>query len=363
MLYHLLVPLSDIDALSFFNVFRYITFRAAYAAVTSLLLSFLLGPSVVRWLRHMQVVQRVRKDGPESHMVKEGTPTMGGVLIVTAIAVPTALWADIANRYVQLALLTTIWLGVLGFVDDYLHIIRKEPKGLLGRYKLLGQIALGLIVGLVLIFDPADPILATRTNIPFLKELMIDLGPLFLPFVVLVITGCSNAVNLTDGLDGLASGLVAFAAVAFGGIAYLTGHAGFSEYLNIPYIAGVGELTVYAATVLGAAIGFLWWNSPPASVFMGDTGSLSLGGSLAIIAVLIKRELLLVLVGGVFVAEALSVMIQVISFKTRGRRVFRMAPLHHHFELGGWPESKVVIRLWIIGALLSLLSLSTLKLQ
>jgi len=363
MLYHLLVPLSDIDALSFFNVFRYITFRSAYAAVTSLLLSFLLGPAVVRWLRHLQVVQRVRKDGPQTHMVKEGTPTMGGVLIVAAVVVPTALWADVSNRYVQLALLTTLWLGVLGFVDDYLHIIRREPKGLLGRYKLAAQLILGLIIGLVLVLDPPEPALATRTNVPFLKEVVINFGPFFIPFVMLVITGSSNAVNLTDGLDGLAAGLTAFAAVAFGGIAYLTGHARFSEYLNIPYLAGAGELTIFAATLLGASLGFLWWNCPPASVFMGDTGSLSLGGSLAIIAVLIKRELLLFLVGGVFVLEAVSVMLQVISFKTRGRRIFRMAPIHHHFELSGWAESKVVVRLWIIGALLSLLSLSTLKLQ
>lgn len=363
MLYYLLYPLHEIEALSFFNVFRYITFRAAYAAVTSLALCFILGPVVVRWLRHMQVVQKIRKDGPETHYAKEGTPTMGGVLIVAAIVLPTFLWADIMNRYVQLALLVTLWLGMLGFIDDYLHIIRRAPKGLLGRYKLFGQILLGLIVGLVLVLDPADPALTTRTNVPLVKDLMIDLGIFFVPFVILVLTGSSNAVNLTDGLDGLAAGLVAFAAVAFGGIAYLTGHARFSEYLNITYIAGTGELTVFAATVIGAAVGFLWWNCTPAGVFMGDTGSLALGGSLAIIAVLIKRELLLVLVGGVFVLEAVSVMLQVISFKTRGRRIFRMAPIHHHFELMGWAEPKVVVRLWIIGALLSLLSLSTLKLQ
>jgi phospho-N-acetylmuramoyl-pentapeptide-transferase len=279
------------------------------------------------------------------------------------VVIPTLLWADLSNRYVQLALLVTVWLGVLGFIDDYLHIIRRAPKGLLGRYKLLAQITLGLVVGIALVADPLNPDMARRTNVPFLKDVMINLGPFYIPFVILVLTGSSNAVNLTDGLDGLASGLVAFAAVAFGGIAYLTGHARFSEYLNIPFIPGVGELTVFAATIVGASLGFLWWNSPPASVFMGDTGSLSLGGSLAIIAILIKRELLLVLVGGVFVAEALSVMLQVASYKTRGRRIFRMAPLHHHFELGGWKESKVVVRLWIIGALLSLLSLSTLKLQ
>ena len=363
MLYYFLYPLHEIDALSFLNVFRYITFRAAYAAVTSLAVCFILGPAVVGWLRRLQVTQTIRKDGPETHLAKQGTPTMGGVLIVTAIVVPTLLWADLSNRYVQLALLVTLWLGVLGFVDDYLHIIRRAPKGLLGRYKLAAQVLLGLVVGLVLVLDPLDPAMATRTNVPFMKEVFLNFGLLFVPFVILVLTGSSNAVNLTDGLDGLASGLTAFAAVAFGGIAYLTGHARFSEYLNIPYIAGAGELTIFAATVVGAALGFLWWNCTPAGVFMGDTGSLSLGGSLAILAILIKRELLLVLVGGVFVLEAVSVMIQVVSFKTWGRRVFRMAPIHHHFELMGWPEPKVVVRLWIVGALLSLLSLSTLKLQ
>jgi len=363
VLYHLLYPLHEIEGLSFLNIFRYITFRSAYAAVTSLAVCFLFGPAVVAWLRRFQIVQTIRRDGPETHLAKEGTPTMGGVLIVAAIVIPTFLWADLTNRYVQLSLLVTLWLGALGFIDDYLHIIRRAPKGLLGRYKLAAQVLLGLVVGLVLVLDPLEPAMTRQTNVPFLKDVMLNLGPFFVPFVILVLTGSSNAVNLTDGLDGLATGLVAFAAVAFGGIAYLTGHAGFSEYLNIPYIAGVGELTVFAATVIGAAIGFLWWNAPPASVFMGDTGSLSLGGSLAIVAILIKRELLLVLVGGVFVAEALSVMLQVVSYKTRGRRIFRMAPLHHHFELMGWAESKVVVRLWIVGALLSLLSLSTLKLQ
>jgi len=317
----------------------------------------------VRWLRRLQITQTIRKDGPETHLAKQGTPTMGGVLIVTAVAIPTLLWADLSNRYVQLALLVSLWLGVLGFADDYLHVIRRAPKGLLGRYKLAAQVLLGLVVGLILVLDPLEPAMATRTNVPFVKEVFLNFGPLFVPFVILVLTGSSNAVNLTDGLDGLASGLTAFAAVAFGGIAYLTGHARFSEYLNIPYIAGAGELTIFAATVFGAALGFLWWNCTPAGVFMGDTGSLSLGGSLAIVAILIKRELLLVLVGGVFVLEAVSVMIQVVSFKTRGRRVFKMAPIHHHFELMGWPEPKVVVRLWIVGALLSLLSLSTLKLQ
>jgi len=363
MLYHLIYPLHTIDGLSFLNVFRYITFRAAYAAVTSLVLSFLLGPVVIRWLRNQQVLQRVREDGPATHLKKQGTPTMGGILIVASIVVPTLLWADLGNRYVQLAVLSTLWLGLLGFIDDYLLVIRRLRKGMLGRYKLLGQLSLGALIGAVLVFAPLESGLATQTNIPFVKGVMLNLGFFYIPFVALVITGTSNAVNLTDGLDGLASGLAAFAAAAFGGIAYLTGHATFASYLNIPYLAGSGELTVFCATLMGAAVGFLWWNCSPAAVFMGDTGSLALGGCLAIVAVLIKRELLLALVGGVFVMEALSVMMQVASFKMHGRRVFRMAPLHHHFELVGWTEQKVVVRFWIAGALLALLSLSTLKLQ
>lgn len=363
MLYELLVPLSDIEALSFFNVFRYITFRAAYAAVTSLVLCFLMGPVVIRWLRRRQALQRIRDDGPASHQQKAGTPTMGGILIVTAIVVPTLLWADLHNRYVQLAVLSAVWLGAIGFLDDWLLVFRSQRQGLLGRYKLLAQIALGVAVAGTLVFLPLEPEIRTQTNVPFFKDLMLDLGPFYIPFVILVITGSSNAVNLSDGLDGLAAGLAAFAATAFGGMAYLSGHAAFANYLNIPHLAGVGELTVFCATLVGAAVGFLWWNCSPAAVFMGDTGSLSLGGCLAIVAVLIKRELLLFLVGGVFVIEALSVMLQVASYKTRGRRIFRMAPIHHHFELGGWAEQKVVVRFWIVGALLALLSLSTLKLQ
>jgi phospho-N-acetylmuramoyl-pentapeptide-transferase len=288
---------------------------------------------------------------------------MGGILIVGAIVIPTLLWANLANRYVWLVLLSTVWLGALGFLDDYLHVVRKEPKGLLGRYKLLGQIALGLIVGSVLAFAPRDPVVATLTNVPFLKDRYLDFGFLYVPFVVLVITASSNAVNLTDGLDGLAIGMVAIAGLAFAGLAYLSGNVRFSDYLNILYLDGTGELAVVCAALVGASLGFLWFNCHPADVFMGDTGALALGGTLGTLAVLVKREFLLVVIGGMFVAEAVSVILQVVSFKLRGKRIFRMAPLHHHFELTGWPEPRVVVRFWIIASLLALLSVSTLKLQ
>ncbi len=361
MLYHLLYPLSEY--FSGFNVFRYLTFRSAYAAVTALVLCFVLGPWLIRRLRAWRVGQQVRSDGPQRHLAKAGTPTMGGLLILTAIVVPTLLWADLTNLQIQLVLVVTVLLGVLGFLDDYLHVVRKQPKGLLGRYKLLVQFAAGLLVGLTIRWALPYGDLTTRTAVPFLKETFLSLGALYAPFVALVVMGASNAVNLSDGLDGLAIGMVVPAASAFGALAYVSGHAGFSQYLNIPFLQGAGELTVFCSAFVGAGLGFLWFNAHPAEVFMGDTGSLALGGALGAVAVLIKRELLLVIVGGLFVAEALSVIIQVAVFKATGRRVFRMAPLHHHFELGNWPESKVVIRFWIVSILLALVTLSTLKLQ
>jgi phospho-N-acetylmuramoyl-pentapeptide-transferase len=282
---------------------------------------------------------------------------------VAAIVIPTLIWGNFHSRPVWLALLATVWLGALGFLDDYLRVVKGYPKGLLGRYKLVGQIVLGAIIGLALVLWPEPGLSPTTTHVPFLKFRYVDFGVLFVPFVILVVTASSNAVNLTDGLDGLASGLVAIAALAFAGMCYVSGHIKFSGYLNITYLPQAGELTVFCAAVLGAALGFLWYNCHPADVFMGDTGSLSLGGALAAVAVLIKREFWLVLVGGVFVAEALSVILQVASFKLRGRRILRMSPLHHHFELGGWAESRVVLRFYIVGALLALLSLSTFKLQ
>jgi phospho-N-acetylmuramoyl-pentapeptide-transferase len=363
MFYEWIYPLRDLPGLGFLNVFRYITLRAAYAAVTSLLVCYLLGPAMIAWLRRVKLGQRIRAEGPQAHLSKAGTPTMGGLLVVTAIVVPTLLWGNFHSRPMWLALLATVWLGGLGFLDDYLRVVKGFPKGLLGRYKLAGQVLIGLVVGLVLVAWPEPGLPATTTHIPFLKFRYLDFGLLFVPFVILVITASSNAVNLTDGLDGLASGLVAVAALAFAGMCYVTGHARISEYLNITTLPYSGELAVFCAAVLGAALGFLWYNCHPADVFMGDTGSLALGGALGVVAVLIKREFWLVLVGGVFVAEALSVMIQVASFKLWGRRVFRMAPLHHHFELLGWAESRVVLRFYIVGVLLALLSLSTFKLQ
>jgi phospho-N-acetylmuramoyl-pentapeptide-transferase len=365
--YEYIYPLHNLPGLSLLNVFRYITFRSAYAAITALLVCFVAGPPMIAWLRHVKLGQKVRADGPQSHLSKTGTPTMGGLLILAAIVVPTLLWGNLHSRSVWLALLSTVWLGGIGLLDDYLRVVRGHPHGLLGRWKIVGQVVVGAAIGIILIVWPEKGLPlglpATTTHVPFLKYQFIDFGWLFVPFVIFFITGFSNAVNLTDGLDGLASGLVAIAALTFAGMCYVSGHAKFSEYLNLTHLAYSGELTVFCASVLGAALGFLWYNCHPADVFMGDTGSLALGGALGTVAVLIKREFWLVLVGGVFVAETLSVIIQVVSFKLRGRRVFRMSPLHHHFELGGWAESRVVLRFYIVGALLALLSLSTLKLQ
>jgi phospho-N-acetylmuramoyl-pentapeptide-transferase len=313
---------------------------------------------------HFQIGETIRSDGPENHSVKAGTPTMGGVIIIIASVLPTLLWADITNSYVIIGVITMLFLGMIGFIDDYLKLISpKSKKGLIGRYKLIAQIIFGLLVGLYLYFNPLDPTNATKITIPFFKNVLPSLGLFFIPFVALVITGSSNAVNLTDGLDGLAIGTTLFPIMAFGALCYLSGHSEFSEYLNILYLPGIGELTVFAASIVGAGLGFLWFNTHPAEIFMGDTGSLALGGALGTIAVLSKNELLLIIVGGVFVAEALSVIIQVVSYKTRGKRVFKMAPLHHHFEKLGWPESKIVVRFWIIGAMLALVTLSTLKLR
>ncbi len=363
MFHEWLYPLHTVQGLSFLNLFKYITVRSAMAAVLALLISFVLGPPMIAWLRRVKLGQKVREEGPQSHYVKAGTPTMGGLLILVAIVVPVLLCGNFHNKQVWLALGTTVWLGGLGFLDDWLRVVKKLPKGLLGRYKLVGQFTIGVIVGACVLAWPDPNAGPTLTHVPFMKSYYVDLGLLFIPFVILVITGASNAVNLTDGLDGLASGLVAIAAIAFAGMCYLTGHMRFSEYLNTGYLPFAGELTVFCAAVLGASLGFLWYNSHPADVFMGDTGSLMLGGALGVVAVLIKREFWLVMVGGVFVAEALSVMLQVTSFKLTGKRILRMSPLHHHFELIGWPESRVVLRFYIAGALLALLSLSTFKLQ
>ncbi|RMF58498.1 MAG: phospho-N-acetylmuramoyl-pentapeptide-transferase [Calditrichaeota bacterium] len=354
-----------------FNVFRYITVRAALAAITALILSMFIGPIIIRLLKKHQIGEEIRHDGPKEHQAKRGTPTMGGLIILGSVIVSVLLWAKLMNFYIQLIFLATIWMGLVGFLDDYLKVIKKFKKGLIGRYKLVGQISLSLIIGSAIYFNPAFQEFGLNdiTSVPFFKNLEIDFGILYIPLVIFVITGTSNAVNLTDGLDGLAAGLIAIAMLAFAGISYVTGNVKFSDYLNIIYLPGSGELTVYCLAIVGAAMGFLWYNTYPAEVFMGDTGSLALGSTLGTVAVLIKKEILLVLIGGMFVAETLSVIIQTSYFKyTRkkygeGKRIFRMAPLHHHFELKGWPEPKVVVRFWIIGILLALLSLTTFKVR
>jgi len=363
MFYHLLYPLSEYW--SILNVFKYITFRSSYATVTALLISFIFGNLVIRKLEALQIGETIDTDGPEHHQKKAGTPTMGGVLVLASIIIPTLLWADLTNRYVQLALMGTVWMGSIGFVDDYLKVVKKRPKGMIGRFKLAGQISYGLVLGSILVFGGGENgSILTSTSVPFFKDALINWGWLYIPLVILVVTGASNAVNLADGLDGLAIGLSALAFAGFAVIAYLSGHSGFAEYLNLLYLPQVGELTVYCAAVVGAGIGFLWFNAHPARIFMGDTGSLALGGALGTVAILVKKEFLLVVIGGMFVAEAVSVMLQVTWFRrTGGKRLFRMAPLHHHFELTGWSETQVVVRFWIIGILLLLLGMSSIKLQ
>jgi phospho-N-acetylmuramoyl-pentapeptide-transferase len=368
MIYYLLYPLS-IDH-SLLNVFRYITFRSAYAAVTSLLIAFIIGPWLIRKITALQIRETIRDNGPAAHQKKIGTPTMGGIIILIAVLVPTVLWARLDNAYVFIVLLVTVWMGVVGFVDDYFKVVKKMKSGLIARYKMIWQVLLGLIVGVIILKWPmyGHP-MATITTVPFLKNATIDWGWLYIPVVVFVITATSNAVNLTDGLDGLAIGLSAIAFMAFGGMAYVSGNANFARYLMIPYLDGSGELFVFCAAMIGACLGFLWYNANPALIFMGDVGSLPLGAALGATALLIKKELLLVAVGAVFIGEALSVILQVGYFKwTRmrygeGRRIFKMAPLHHHFELSGWPENKIVSRFWILGILFALLSLSTFKLR
>ncbi|UCD38120.1 MAG: phospho-N-acetylmuramoyl-pentapeptide-transferase [Fidelibacterota bacterium] len=365
MLYHLLFPLRD--WFSGFNLIRYITFRGAAAAVLALLITFWIGPALIRWLSRMQISEVIRTTGPATHVSKKGTPTMGGAIILIAVLVPTLLFARLEQTYVMIAILALVWMGLIGLLDDYLKDIRKLPAGLIARYKLAGQICLGLIIGCWLYFWPANAEIRSSIGLPFVANGSLNLGVFYIPLVVIVITGFSNAVNLTDGLDGLATGLMGIAVLAFGAIAYVMGRVDFSDWLNIFYLPGTGELFIFAMALLGACMGFLWFNARPAEVFMGDTGSLAMGAALGAMAVILKQEILLLIIGGMFVAEALSVIIQVSYFKLskrmtgEGKRVFRMAPLHHHFELRGWPESRVVIRFWIMGILLALLSLSTFK--
>lgn len=359
MLYHLVYPLSKV--FSGFNVFKYITFRSAGAVLTALILSFIFGKRVIAWLRRLKVGQYVRDDGPKTHLSKQGTPTMGGVLIIIALAVTTLLWSDLTNKYVWVVLFATLAFGGIGFWDDYLKVVKKRSKGLNVKQKFGLQIIASIMIG-VFLYHPGDPY-STHLSVPFMKQLFINLGWFYIPFVAIVIIGSSNAVNLTDGLDGLAAGLVGIAATANAVIVYLGGNKIIADYLKILYIPGSGELVIFCGALLGASLGFLWYNAHPAEVFMGDVGSLSLGAALGTLAVVTKHELILVVVGGIFVVETISVALQVASYKLTGKRIFRMAPIHHHFEQTGWPESKVIVRFWIVGIILALVSLSSLKLR
>ncbi len=380
ILYEFLYPLNRYwSPLRVLNVFQYITFRTAYASITALLISLLLGPWLITRLREFQIGQHIREEGPKSHQKKAGTPTMGGLLIVVSIMIPTLPWTNLRNRIVRKLLLSTMAYAAVGFADDYIKIVKKRSLGLTPREKLGFQILTGLSIGFILLYwmNLSTRIYSTKLNVPFFKTFVPDLlidrlfstpfwffGYLpFLAFVALFITFASNAVNLTDGLDGLAIGCTLIASAALTALTYITGHRVLSDYLDIQFLPDVAELTIFCGSMVGASLGFLWYNAHPAEVFMGDVGSLALGGAIGTLSVIIKQELLLVFIGGVFVAEALSVMIQVISFKSRGKRVFRMAPLHHHFELSGWSESKIIIRFWIASLILALFSLSTLKLR
>jgi len=361
MFYYLLYALHD--RIGAFNVFRYITFRTALATLTALLLSLLLGPGLIARLRHSQIGQEIREEGPSSHQAKKGTPTMGGLLIILATVLPTLLWADPRNVFVWVAVAATVLFGAIGFADDWLKVVQRRNLGLRARSKFGLQVGIALVLGGFLLWLAHEGVFSTNLSVPFFKNFRPQLGWLFPLFVVLVLTSSSNAVNLTDGLDGLAIGSLLVAWGTFTILSYASGNAVVADYLGIANVKGVGEISVFCGAVTGASLGFLWFNSHPADVFMGDVGSMAMGGALGTVALLIKQEVLLVLVGGLFVVEAASVILQVGSFKLRGKRIFRMSPLHHHFELSGWSETKVVIRFWILAILFSLLALATLKLR
>jgi phospho-N-acetylmuramoyl-pentapeptide-transferase len=362
MLYNLLVPFAE--QISALNLFRYITFRTGGAIITALIISFVLGPAIINWLKRIQGKgQPIRDDGPQEHLAhKQGTPTMGGFLILVAVISSTLLWADLTNHYVWAVIIVTLGFGAVGAADDFLKLTRRSSRGVSGKAKLAAEIGISLAV-ILWIMDIAPPDLATGLTIPFFKDILFDLGWMFAPLAVFVVVGASNAVNLTDGLDGLAIVPVMIAFACFGLIAYLVGNTVFSNYLQLHYVMGSGELTVFCGALVGAGLGFLWFNAPPAMVFMGDTGSLSMGGALGALSVITKHELVLAIIGGLFVIETISVIVQVGSFKLTGRRIFRMAPLHHHFEQKGWAEPTIVIRFWIIATILALAGLATLKLR
>ena len=360
----MLVWLSELLAkhFHFFHVVQYLTLRAILGTITALMVALFVGPIMIRWLSRSHFGQVVRNDGPQSHLSKAGTPTMGGALVLVAITLSTLLWSDLSNRYVWLVLLVTLGFGMIGWMDDYLKLFLKHSRGLPSRYKFLFQTVLGLSAACYLYFTAATPA-ATDLVVPFFKDLAVPLGAGFIVFVWLVIVGSSNAVNLTDGLDGLAILPVVMVAAALGVFAYVSGNINFAKYLAIPYVPGSGEVIVFCGALVGAGLGFLWFNTYPAQVFMGDVGALSLGAALGLIAVIVRQELVLVVMGGIFVLETVSVILQVASFKLTGKRIFRMAPIHHHFELKGWPEPRVIVRFWIISFVLVLCGLATLKLR
>lgn len=360
MLYNILYNLHDL--FSPLNVFRYITFRTTLAILTAMFLSFILGPWIIRRLKRLSMTQQIRDDGPKGHIGKAGTPTMGGILIILCILISIFLWGDLGNIYIWVMISALVGFGIIGFIDDYLKIARKSHRGLRAYQKFGLQIVLALIIGVFLYMNPKDPY-ADVLSVPFFKKWLFDFGWLYVPFSLIVIVGSSNAVNLTDGIDGLAIGLVAVAVLANAVLVYISGNKVLAEYLQVLYLPYTGELTVFCGAMFGASLGFLWFNSYPADVFMGDVGSLGLGGALGTLAIITKHEIVLVVVGGIFVIETISVILQVASFRLTGRRLFKMAPIHHHFELKGWPEPKVIIRFWIIGIMLALLSLATLKVR
>ncbi len=369
MLYYLLEYLNKTFNPPGLDMVKYLTFRSAVAAITGLFMAFYFGPMIIKKLQEHQIGEKIKDFGPKSHLSKAGTPTMGGLIVLVCVFIPVLLWGDLKSTYVWLLLLGTMLLGGVGFLDDYLKVVKKMRNGLIARYKLVGQVSVGLIVGVVLYFSPEFNDVQGLTTIPFFKDLNLDLQYLYIPAVIFIITATSNAVNLTDGLDGLAIGLTIIAMLALGLISYVSGNMIYSDYLNIIYLQGSGELTVFIAALIGAGLGFLWYNFYPAQVFMGDTGSLALGGALGIISVMVRKELLLPLLAGVFFFETISVIIQTSYFKYtkkkygEGRRLFKMAPIHHHFEMEGWAEPKIVVRFYIIGIILAIISLTSFKIR
>jgi len=376
MLYYLAEWLREIFDPPGFGVFQYITFRAAAAAISALLISFIAGPIIIKKLKKHQIGEQAKLELTDIglHEGKTGTPTMGGLIVLSALLIPTLLWANLSNTFVILIFIVTAWLGMVGFIDDYMKVVKKYKKGLIGRYKLAGQIGIGLILGSTIYFFPEwfypeFETIRTFTTVPFAKYVIFDFGILYIPVVIFILTATSNAVNLTDGLDGLAIGTVGIAILALAIITYVTGNAVFASYLTINHLPGAGELTIFCAALVGASLGFLWYNSYPAQIFLGDTGSLALGGALGALVILIKKEFLLPILGGIFFAETLSVILQVSYFKYtkrkygEGRRIFKIAPLHHHFEKTGWHESKIVLRFYIMAVMLAIIAMTTFKVR